>query len=113
MAIRKAKPYRANRLSWFCPTRSRDARDRHGHIAREHPPRTTGHLLGASAALEAVITIKAMEQDFLPPTINYQVPDEACDLDIVPNKGYAHPINCAISNSLGFGGHNVTLVFQK
>ena len=73
----------------------------------------TGHLLGASAALEAVITIKAMEQDFLPPTINYQVPDEACDLDIVPNKGYAHPINCAISNSLGFGGHNVTLVFQK
>ena len=73
----------------------------------------TGHLLGASAALEAVITVKAMEQDFLPPTINYQVPDEACDLDIVPNKGYAHPINCAISNSLGFGGHNVTLVFQK
>lgn len=73
----------------------------------------TGHLLGASAALEAVITVKAMEQDFLPPTIGYQIPDEACDLDIVPNKGYSWPINCAISNSLGFGGHNVTLVFQK
>ncbi len=73
----------------------------------------TGHLLGASAALEAVITVKAMEQNFLPPTINYRVPDELCDLDIVPNKGYDWEINCAISNSLGFGGHNVTLVFQK
>ncbi len=73
----------------------------------------TGHLLGASAALEAVITVKALEQGFLPPTINYQVPDPACDLDIVPNHGYEYDIRCAISNSLGFGGHNVTLVFQK
>ncbi|MGI5932144.1 MAG: beta-ketoacyl-ACP synthase II [Eubacterium sp.] len=73
----------------------------------------TGHLLGASAAVEAVLTVKAMEQDFLPPTINYQVPDEECDLDIVPGQGYSSPINVAISNSLGFGGHNVTLVFRK
>lgn len=73
----------------------------------------TGHLLGASAALEAVITAKAVSEDFLPPTIHYLVPDPACDLDVVPNRGYAHPVDCAISNSLGFGGHNVTLVFRK
>lgn len=73
----------------------------------------TGHLLGASAALEAVITVKAIDEGFLPPTINYREPDPECDLDIVPKKGYDWPIQCAISNSLGFGGHNVTLVFQK
>ncbi len=73
----------------------------------------TGHLLGASAAVEAVITVKAIEQNFLPPTIHYQVPDEDCDLDIVPNKGYAYSIGCALSNSFGFGGHNATLVFQS
>lgn len=73
----------------------------------------TGHLLGASAAIEAVITTKAVQDDFVPPTINYQVPDEDCDLDIVPGKGYDYPIQTAISNSFGFGGHNVTLVFRK
>ena len=73
----------------------------------------TGHLLGASAAVEAVITVKALEQDFLPPTIGYRIPDPECDLDVVPNQGYVWPIRCALSNSLGFGGHNATLVFQK
>lgn len=73
----------------------------------------TGHLLGASAAVEAVITVKAMEQNFLPPTIGYQVPDPECDLDIVPGHGYEYPIPAAMSNSFGFGGHNVSLVFRK
>ena len=73
----------------------------------------TGHLLGASAAVEAVITMLAVYHDFLPPTIHYKVPDEECDLDIVPNQGYDYPIRAAMSNSLGFGGHNVSLVFAK
>ncbi len=73
----------------------------------------TGHLLGASGAVEAVITVKAMEQDYLPPTINYKVPDPDCNLDVVPGHGYTFPIHVALSNSFGFGGHNVTLVFRK
>lgn len=73
----------------------------------------TGHLLGASAAVEAVITAEAVRNDFLPPTVNYQVPDPECDLDVVPGKGYSHQIRYALSNSFGFGGHNVTLVFKK
>lgn len=73
----------------------------------------TGHLLGASAAVEAVITTEAVQNDFLPPTVNYQVPDPECDLDVVPGKGYSHQIRYALSNSFGFGGHNATLVFKK
>lgn len=73
----------------------------------------TGHLLGASAAVEAVITAEAVQNDFLPPTVNYQVPDLECDLDVVPGKGYSHQIRYALSNSFGFGGHNATLVFKK
>ena len=73
----------------------------------------TGHLLGASAAIEAIITVLAIQNQFLPPTVNYAVPDEDCDLDIVPGKGYEWPVHCAISNSLGFGGHNATLVFSE
>lgn len=73
----------------------------------------TGHLLGASAAVEAVITAEAVQNDFLPPTVNYQVPDPECDLDVVPGKGYSHQIRYALSNSFGFGGHNATLVFKK
>ena len=72
----------------------------------------TGHLLGASAAVEAIITVKAIQEQFLPPTINYRVPDPACNLDVVPGKGYAHPVHTALSNSFGFGGHNVTLVLR-
>lgn len=73
----------------------------------------TGHLLGASAAVEAVITAEAVQNDFLPPTVNYQVPDPECDLDVVPGKGYSHQIRYALSNSFGFGGHNATLVLKK
>lgn len=73
----------------------------------------TGHLLGASGAIEAIITSLAVQNDFVPATINYQVPDEECDLDIVPNEGRHTTVNYAMSNSLGFGGHNATVVFKK
>lgn len=73
----------------------------------------TGHLLGAAGAVEAVACIKAMEDNFLPPTIGYKVKDEECDLDIVPNKGREKEINYAMSNSLGFGGHNSSIIFKK
>lgn len=73
----------------------------------------TGHLLGASAAVEAVITAEAVEKDFVPPTVHYQVPDPECELNVVPGKGHPAKIRYALSNSFGFGGHNVTLVFRK
>lgn len=73
----------------------------------------TGHLLGASGAVEGIITALSIKNDFIPATINYKVPDEECDLDIVPNEGRKQTVNVAMSNSLGFGGHNATLVFKK
>ena len=73
----------------------------------------TGHLLGAAGAVEAIICIKAMEDSFIPPTIGYKVPDEACDLDIVPNEGRKERIEYAMSNSLGFGGHNSSIIFKN
>jgi len=73
----------------------------------------TGHLLGASAAVEAVITAQAVEKGFVPPTVNYRVPDPECNLNVVPRQGYPVKIRYALSNSFGFGGHNVTLVFRK
>ena len=73
----------------------------------------TGHLLGASGAIEAIITLKALEENYIPPTINYAQPDADCDLDIVPNEGREAVLHYAMSNSLGFGGHNASLVFAK
>lgn len=73
----------------------------------------TGHLLGAAGVIEAIICTKAIENKLVPPTINYQVPDEECDLNVVLNKPVEQEINVAMSNSLGFGGHNATLVFKK
>ncbi len=73
----------------------------------------TGHLLGAAGAVEAIACIKAIEDEFVPATINYKVPDEECDLDIVPNEGRKQKINFAMSNSLGFGGHNSSIIFKK
>jgi 3-oxoacyl-[acyl-carrier-protein] synthase II len=73
----------------------------------------TGHLLGAAGALEALICIKTLTEEIIPPTINYQTPDPACDLDYVPNEPRHAKINCALSNSFGFGGHNATLIFRK
>ncbi|MDD3833774.1 MAG: beta-ketoacyl-ACP synthase II [Oscillospiraceae bacterium] len=73
----------------------------------------TGHMLGASGAVEAIITIKAVAEGYLPPTINYMVADPECDLDIIPNIGRKADIEYAMSNSLGFGGHNASVVFKK
>lgn len=73
----------------------------------------TGHLLGASGAIEAIVTALSIKNDYVPATINYEQPDEECDLDIVPNKGRNQKVNCAMSNSLGFGGHNATIVLKK
>lgn len=73
----------------------------------------TGHLLGAAGALEAVICVKALENQLVPPTINYKEKDEECDLDIVPNKPRKANLNVVMSNSLGFGGHNACIVMKK
>lgn len=73
----------------------------------------TGHLLGAAGGLEAIITALALRDGFVPATIGYRVPDEACDLDIVPNEGRKAAIQVALSNALGFGGQNASLVFKK
>jgi 3-oxoacyl-[acyl-carrier-protein] synthase II len=73
----------------------------------------TGHLLGAAGALEAMFCILALRDGLLPPTINYQTPDPACDLDYVPNQARAMKISTCMTNSFGFGGHNASLVFGK
>ncbi|MDY6940448.1 MAG: beta-ketoacyl-ACP synthase II [Cyanobacteriota bacterium] len=73
----------------------------------------TGHLLGGSGGIEAVATVLAIQNDRMPPTINLETPDPECDLDYIPNRNRVRTVNVALSNSFGFGGHNVTLVFQK
>lgn len=73
----------------------------------------TGHLLGAAGGVEAIATIKAIEDGFVPATIGYKVKDEECDLDIVPNVGRKAEVKIAMSNSLGFGGHNSSIIFKK
>ncbi|MBO6128200.1 MAG: beta-ketoacyl-ACP synthase II [Pseudobutyrivibrio sp.] len=73
----------------------------------------TGHLLGAAGAVEGIITSLALRDGFVPATINYLEKDEACDLDIVPNLGRKADIKVALSNALGFGGHNASIVFRK
>jgi 3-oxoacyl-[acyl-carrier-protein] synthase II len=73
----------------------------------------TGHLLGASGALEAVISSMVILENILPPTMNYETPDPDCDLDYIPNQPRkAEPRN-VMSNSFGFGGHNATLVLSR
>ena len=73
----------------------------------------TGHLLGGSGGIEGVAAALTVAHDQVPPTINLENPDENCDLDYVPNQSRAMPVDVTLSNSFGFGGHNVTLVFQK
>lgn len=73
----------------------------------------TGHLLGASGGIEAILTVCALKDGFIPPTAGYRIYDEECDLDIVPNKGRKKEMEYAMSNSLGFGGHNASVIFRK
>ena len=71
-----------------------------------------GHLLGGASVVEFAATVLSMQEGFIHPTINYETPDPECDLDYVPNTARMKYINCAISNSLGFGGHNATVVIK-
>ena len=73
----------------------------------------TGHMLGAAGAVEAIFTALSLRDGYAPATIHYQVPDEACDLDVVPNEGRSADLHYALSNSLGFGGHNGSILLKK
>ena len=73
----------------------------------------TGHLLGAAGALEALICVKILQDSVLPPTINYETPDPACDLDYVPNHARSVQVQHIMSNSFGFGGHNATIILSR
>ena len=72
----------------------------------------TGHLLGAAGGLEAIVTALTLVSGVVPPTINLEQPDTQCDLDFVPNQARARRVKAALSNSFGFGGHNVTLALK-
>lgn len=73
----------------------------------------TGHLLGAAGGVELIACVKAIQDNFIPPTINVFNQDSECDLDVCPNQGRAHKVDVALSNSFGFGGHNATLVVKR
>ncbi|ASS70631.1 beta-ketoacyl-ACP synthase II [Bacillus atrophaeus] len=73
----------------------------------------TGHLLGAAGGVEAIFSVLAIKDGIIPPTINIETPDEECDLDYVPDTARKQDLNVVLSNSLGFGGHNATLIFKK
>ena len=73
----------------------------------------TGHMLGAAGGVEAIFTALALHDGFLPATINYCQPDPACDLDYVPNQGRSARVEYALSNSLGFGGHNASILLKR
>ena len=73
----------------------------------------TGHLLGATGAIEAIASVKAINNSILPPTINYDTPDPDCNLDFVPNHAQDLKINAVLSNNFGFGGHNSVLCLKK
>ena len=73
----------------------------------------TGHLLGAAGAVEAIITALSVKEGFVPATINHKVDDPECDLDIVANEGRKADIRTGLSNALGFGGHNASIVIRR
>jgi 3-oxoacyl-(acyl-carrier-protein) synthase len=73
----------------------------------------TGHMMGATGALEAILCVQAIRDGILPPTIHYQTPDPECDLDVIPNEAREKKIDLAISNAFGFGGHNAVLAIRR
>ena len=73
----------------------------------------TGHCLGAAGGIEAILSVLALKHNFIPPTLNYQVKDEECDLNVVPNIGVNKDLHYVMSNSLGFGGHNASIIFKE
>ena len=73
----------------------------------------TGHMLGATGAVEAIFSIKALHEGIIPPTVNLDDPDDGCDLDFVPNTARHQTINTVMSNSFGFGGVNAVVIFRK
>lgn len=83
------------------------------HLMMSSTKSMTGHTLGAAGAIEAIFTALSLHHGYVPATINYQVPDPECDLDVVPNTGRTADIRYALSNSLGFGGHNGSILFKK
>ncbi len=83
------------------------------HLAVSSTKSMTGHMLGAAGAVEAIFTAMALKDGFLPATIGYAVPDPECDLDVVPDQGRPAEIRYAMSNSLGFGGHNGSILLKK
>ncbi|MER0468378.1 beta-ketoacyl-ACP synthase II [Bacillus cabrialesii subsp. cabrialesii] len=86
----------------------------HAHkLAVSSTKSMTGHLLGAAGGIEAIFSVLAIKEGVIPPTINIQTPDEDCDLDYVPDEARRQELNYVLSNSLGFGGHNATLIFKK
>jgi 3-oxoacyl-[acyl-carrier-protein] synthase II len=87
--------------------------DRANNIPISSTKSMTGHLLGATGGVEAIVCVKAIQTGRIPPTINYEFPDPECDLNYVPNKALSKEINVAISENSGFGGQNVALLFKK
>ena len=85
----------------------------HPHLAVSSTKSMHGHALGGAGGIEGIATVLAVHNDTMPPTINYEVPDPACTLDYVPNVARKAPVNVALSNSFGFGGHNSVIVFGK
>ena len=83
------------------------------HLAISSTKSMTGHMLGAAGAVEAIVSLLAIKEGIIPPTINYETPDEELDLDYVPNVARKKDVHVVLSNSLGFGGHNATLIFKK
>jgi 3-oxoacyl-(acyl-carrier-protein) synthase len=83
------------------------------HIPVSSTKSMTGHMMGATGALEAIFCVQAVRENVIPPTIHYQTPDPECDLDYVPNQARQIPVKVALSNAFGFGGHNAVLVIRK
>ena len=95
------------------PTLLIDCDFRKSEIRRKYGLSTSGHLLGGAGGIEAVFTALALRDQFAPPTIHYAQPDPECDLDYVPNTGRQQEMQYALSNSLGFGGHNACIALRR